>query len=294
MSDLTPLPGGRPAWSVFRAALEARGFRPSRRFGQNFLLDENMVRAIVRDAGVGPGDHVLEVGAGCGFLTLQLLRAGVELVSVEVDPRLAEIATELLADEPHWRLIVCDVLAGKHALAPAVRAALPEHAPWHLVSNLPYSVAGPVMVCATELPVPPLSMTVLVQREVALRVAARAGSDDWGPLSIRLQLDYEPRLLRDVPAALFWPRPSVESSVVRLTRRAETRPRAESEAVSLLVDALFQRRRQTLLRVLSDLTGDRAAARLWIDRAGFDPTLRAESLDLPALARLAALDPRRS
>lgn len=292
--DLSSSVGGRPAWSVFRAELEACGFRPSRRFGQNFLLDENMVRAIVRDAAVAPGEFVLEVGAGCGFLSLHLLRAGTELVSVEIDPRLAEIASKLLANEARWRLVVCDVLAGKHALAEPVIAALPSDRPWHFVSNLPYSVAGPVLVCASELPVPPASMTVLVQREMALRIAARPGSDDWGPLSIRLQLDYEPKRMRDVPAALFWPRPSVESSVVRLVRRTPARPRAESDAVSALVDVLFQRRRQTLLRVLGELLGDRDAARVWLERCAVDPALRAESLDLEILTRLAAVDPRRS
>ncbi|MDZ4772870.1 MAG: 16S rRNA (adenine(1518)-N(6)/adenine(1519)-N(6))-dimethyltransferase RsmA [Planctomycetota bacterium] len=292
MSELVPKEGGRPQWSVFKAALETRGFRPSRRFGQNFLLDENMVRAIVRDAGVGPGDRVLEVGSGCGFLSLQLLRAGVDLVSVEVDARLVEITRELLANEPRFRLVEGDVLASKHVLAPTVLAALPLDAPWHLVSNLPYSVSGPVMACAADLVNAPASMTVLVQKEMALRVAAQPATDDWGPLSVRLQVDYTTELVRDVPSGLFWPRPKVESSVVRLTRRPEPWPVLERRALSRLVDELFQRRRQSLGRVLGDLCTPREVAREWIERAGLEPAMRAEDLDLATLRRLVRADPR--
>ncbi len=293
MNELVPSDSGRPQWSVFKAALEARGFRPSRRFGQNFLLDENMVRAIVRDAGVGKGDRVLEVGSGCGFLSLHLLRAGVELVSVEVDARLVEITRELLSNEARFTLVEGDVLASKHALAPAVIARLPSSEPWHLVSNLPYAVSGPVMACAAELENAPATMTVLVQKEMALRVAALPASDDWGPLSIRLQIDYDVELLRDVPSGLFWPRPKVESSVVRLVRHAEPWPAAERRALSRLVDELFQRRRQSLGRVLSEVVGDRSVAADWLARAGLEQRTRAEDLSLETIARLSREDPRR-
>lgn len=292
MSELVPSASGRPQWSVFKAALEARGFHPSRRFGQNFLLDENMVRAIVRDAEVGPGDFVLEVGSGCGFLSLHLLRAGVELVSVEVDPRLVEVTRELLANEARFRLVEGDVLASKHALAPAVLAALPARGPWHLVSNLPYAVSAPVLACAAELENAPATMTVLVQKEVALRIAAQPASADWGPLSVRLQIDYDARLVRDVASGLFWPRPKVESSVVRLVQHATRREASERRALSRLVEELFQRRRQTLGRVTADLVGERAAARAWLERAALVERDRAEDLSLEALSRLAREDPR--
>ena len=292
MSALEPGEHGRPAWSVLRAALEERGFRPSRRLGQNFLLDENMLRAIVRDAQVGAGDFVLEIGPGCGTLSLHLLRAGVDLVAVEVDPRLAEIARELLAGEERFRLIVADVLKSKHAIEPAVLRALPAAGPWHLVSNLPYSVSGPVLACMTEMANPPASMTVLVQKEVALRLAARPGTAEWGPLSIRLQIDYEPRVVRQVAAALFWPRPEVESSVVRLEPRAQRTSGPERVALSRLVDGLFQRRRQSLGRVLASIAGSRAAGEAWWTQAAVDPGGRAEDLELDALRALARHAPR--
>lgn len=274
---------GRPAWETFRSALEAIGFRPSRRLGQNFLLDENMLRAIVRDARLAPGARVIEVGAGCGFLTLHLVRSGVELTSIEIDPRLLEIARHLLSKERPVTWIRTDALAGKNTLHPDLIAAIPVTEAWHLVSNLPYSVAAPLLVVLARHTSPPASMTVLVQREVALRILARAGSADWGPLSIRLQMDYAPELLRAVPAALFWPRPDVESALVRLERRPTAMPAGERAELDRLVSLLFQHRRQGLGRVLSELLASREQAEALLSELGVSPKARAEDLDLQTL-----------
>lgn len=280
---------GRPAWSSFRDALERAGFRPSKKLGQNFLLDENMVRAIVRDARVAPGDRVLEVGPGCGFLTLHLVRAGVELTCVELDARLLEIARALIPESAGVRWVQGDVLAGKHALNPEVVRALPT-APWHVVSNLPYSVSAPFLACLCDLPAPPESITVLVQREVAERIAGSPGSADWGPLTIKLQGHYRTELGRSVGASLFWPRPSVESAVVRLELLPERLPRAERGALDRLVAHLFQHRRQGLARVLGEHWGDRARALAALERLGLDPRERAENLDVATLRALARQD----
>jgi 16S rRNA (adenine1518-N6/adenine1519-N6)-dimethyltransferase len=277
---------GRPAWSVFRAALEERGFRPSRRLGQNFLLDENMVRAIVRDAGLRPGDVVLEIGAGCGFLSLHLAEAGVDLLCVEVDDRLLPIAERLLAGRGRVRFLLADVLAGKNALAPEVERLLPTVGDWQLVSNLPYSVAGPVLALLAARPCPPSTMTVLVQREVAERIAARPGTPAWGPLSIRLQSRYEPAIVRTVGPDLFWPRPRVESAVVRLVRRAPAWPEADLRDLDRLAGEVLGHRRQTLGRVLGRLTGDREAGLRALETAGIDPGLRAETLELETWRKL--------
>ena len=286
----------RPAWSVFRAALERAGFRPSRRLGQNFLLDENMARAIVRDAGVSAHDPVLEVGAGCGFLSLALAQSGVRLTCVEIDERLLAIARELLAGYPDVRWILCDALAGKHALSPLLREALPRDEVWHLVSNLPYSIAAPLLVVLADLDRArepqsaraPMTMTALVQREVALRIAAQPATPEWGPLSIRLQLSYEPEILRSVAPALFWPRPEVESTVIRLKKRAERIEVGELERLDGLVRALFQHRRQTLGRALARLCAGREEAQALLERIGLSVRERAENLDLATLRRLAA------
>jgi len=276
----------RPPWSVFRAALEEVGFRPSRRLGQNFLLDENMVKAIVRDAQVHAGDRVIEVGPGCGFLTLHLLHAGVELTAIEIDERLLEVARELLAGEGSVRFLLGDALAGKHHLSPELDAALPS-GDWHLVSNLPYSISAPLLSILAAHERRPATMTVLLQREVAERIAAGPGSADWGPLSIRIQRAYAPKIVRRVAPGLFWPRPEVESAVVRLERLPGPREGPESEALDRLIAALFQRRRQSLGRVVSGLCGGREEGLSVLASAGLDPRARAEDLDLQSLRRLA-------
>ncbi len=278
----------RPPWTVFRAALEERGFRPSRRLGQNFLLDENMVRAIVRDAEIEAGDFVLEIGAGCGFLSLHLLDAGANLVCVEIDERLLPIAAGLVSRHGSAKFIRCDVLDGKHALASEVASALPVEGPWHLVSNLPYAISGPVLAVLGSHAHPPETMTVLVQREVAERIAAKPDTPEWGPLSIRLQVRYQPRIVRAVPPELFWPRPRVESAVVRLERRTNPGEPQALRRFDTLVGELFRSRRQSLGRVLARRSGDREASLSALREAGLDPRIRAEALDLAALQRLAS------
>lgn len=284
---------GRGPWSRFKAALDAAGFHPSRRYGQNFLLDENMVRAIVRDAKVGPGDRVLEVGAGCGFLTYHLAEAGADVLSVEVDRRLWAIATELCQETGKVRILRADAMAGKHELNPEVRAALPAEGAWHVVANLPYSISAPLLVVLGALPNPPDSMTVLVQLEVALRMAAQPGgegsgsSKTWGPLSIRLQLDHDVELVRRVPPELFWPRPQVHSAVVRLRRRQAAVEGELRARLDELVSVLFQRRRQALGRVLGEHIGDRAQGRGMLEKLGIDSRRRAETLQLAELCALA-------
>lgn len=280
----------RPAWSSFQAELERRGFRPSRRFGQNFLLDENMLQAIARDAGIAPGDFVLEVGPGLGFLTRHLLAAGARVVCVEIDARLLEIARGWLGGEGAASWLHTDILAGKHRLAARVEEELPVHGPWHLVSNLPYSVAAPVLAVLAERAHPPSSMTVLVQREVADRIVAAPGTRDWGLLTLALQADYEARRVRDVPPQLFWPRPEVESSVVRLVRRGNPLPPVERRELLGLAARLFQRRRQSLGRVLGELWGREQAA-LALAGLGWSAARRGEQLTLEELTRLARAAP---
>lgn len=277
----------RAPWSRWKARLEALGFRPSRRLGQNFLLDENVARAIVRDAGVKAGDFVLEIGPGLGFLTGPLLDAGARVLAVEIDGRLAEMLRETLADRPNFELVHADALEGKHRLAAAVAERLPQSEPWRLVANLPYSVSAPLVAVLAGLEHPPEAMTVLVQLEVAERFAASPGTSDWGPISARLQAAYEVTTGRQVGAGLFWPRPKVESSLAHLRRRPDAPPRPELEELSELVGALFQRRRQTLERVLGERLGDRGRARSALAAVGVEPGRRAETLTLAELQTLA-------
>lgn len=284
----------RPRWSDVRARLAEHGFRPSRRFGQNFLLDENLIRAMVRDAGVEEGTRVLEVGVGCGFLTLPLVEAGAELVAAEIDPRVLEVAKSLLAERDandaaragSVRWFLGDALGGKHRLNPELAALLWDEGPWKLVANLPYSISAPLMAVLSELPNPPVEMHALVQLEVAERIAAAPGTSDWGPISIRLQASYDARVGREVPANLFWPRPKVSSAVCHLARRADPPGPEDRAELAALAAGLFHRRRQGVGRVLGDLLGDREAARAALAAVGADPAARAETLPLEAFLAL--------
>jgi len=275
----------RPPWAHFQQRLESAGFRPSRRLGQNFLLDENMLQAIARDARIVRGETLLEVGPGLGFLTRHLLESGAELVCVEIDARLLEIARSWIHGPPEPRWVHGDVLAGKHTLAPAVAQALPSDAGWQLVSNLPYSIAAPLLSVLADLEHAPRGMTVLVQREVAERIVARPASSDWGLISIALQTDYGVELVRHVPPQLFWPRPEVESSVLRLSRKPEPLDPVRRRALLGLAARLFQRRRQTLGRVLGELWGREPALARLAD-LGWQPSRRAEELDLGEILEL--------
>lgn len=286
-----PLRAGqrRPPWSEFRAALAEERFRPTKGLGQNFLIDPNTVRAIAADADLHPGERALEVGAGCGFLTLALAELGVLVTAVEIDPRLARVARRFLAGVPGVRLIETDVLEGKHRLSATVAQEIAALGEWHLVSNLPYSIAGPVLALAARCEPRPRTMSVLVQEEVAERIAARPGDSEWGSLTARIALLYRARPGRRVGAQLFWPRPRVSSRVVHLEARDEVQPeREELAAFDELVDLLFQQRRKQLGSVLTSALGDRDRAETLIREAELDPRSRPQDLSpehLLALSR---------
>jgi len=264
------------------------GFRPTKGLGQNFLVDPNAARSIALDSGVGAGDRVLEIGAGCGFLTVHLAELGVELLAVEIDTRLIEVAARFLSGYSLVRLLRRDVLSGKHGLDPEVLAALPAEGPWDVVSNLPYSISGPALALLGRLVNPPRSMTVLVQEEVAERVAAAPGSSAWGALPARLGALYRARLGRRIGEQLFWPRPRVASRVVQLHLQPleGLRPSEELPAYDSLVDLLFTQRRKQLLGVLASALGDRDRAARMVSEAGLDPRIRPEELHPEVLLRL--------
>ncbi|MFT7667867.1 MAG: 16S rRNA (adenine1518-N6/adenine1519-N6)-dimethyltransferase [Planctomycetota bacterium] len=277
----------REAWGPLKARLAAAGFRPSRRLGQNFLLDENLTKAMVRDAQVGPGDFVLEIGPGLGFLTAPLLDAGAKVLAVEIDGRLLESLLESYGEHEGLTTIHTDALATKHTLAPEVLALLPAEGKWSLVANLPYAISAPLMVVLSELPNPPESMSVLVQLEVAERICAAAGSRNWGPISARLQAVYSVEMGRRVGPGMFWPRPKVDSAVAHLLRQPDGLAGEELARLSKLCSALFQRRRQALARVLGELVGSRDQAKALLEGLGIDSGLRAETLSLKQLRCLA-------
>lgn len=282
----------RPPWATFREALDGAGFRPSRRLGQNFLLDDNMARAIAADAEVEPGRFVLEVGPGCGFLSVHLAHAGARLLCVEVDPRLAPIAAGFLAPYADAEVIELDVLGSKSAIAPEVLDRLPRpgEPPWTVAANLPYSISGPFLAALARLEHPPETVVCLVQKEVAERLAGAAGTDAWGPLSASFGEAYRTRLGRSVPPSLFWPRPKVDSAVFIARLRDDLAPHELRRDRVEFYRRLLGRRRQSLRRVLRELAGAEAADAA-LAAVGLEPNLRAETLGVEQLRALHAALP---
>ncbi|NOT30192.1 MAG: ribosomal RNA small subunit methyltransferase A [Planctomycetes bacterium] len=288
--------GRRPPWSLFRAELDSVGFRPSKTLGQNFLVDPNAARSIAEDAGLSAGARALEIGAGCGFLSMHLAALGLELLAVEIDARLLAVARRLLVGQGNVRWLHADALAGKHALGPSLVAELPSDGPWHVVSNLPYSISAPLLVLLARLPNPPRTLTVLVQEEVARRLVAGPGEPEWGGLTARLALLYRARQGRGVGAQLFWPRPRVGSRVVHLAFEplegvgvVGEEGEDELHAYDALVDTLFQHRRKQLAAALAEPMGGRPNALALLGEAGMDPLARGEGLPPAELLRLSRL-----
>ena len=266
-----------PGWSAVRAELAAAGFRPSKRLGQNFLRDPNLARAIARDAGLVEGAFVLEIGSGPGILTAALLERGARVLAVEVDRRLVDLSRALLGPREGLDLLHADALAGKHALSPALVERLPADEPWQVVANLPYSTGTPVVMLLARLVHPPERLTVLIQSELAERMAAAPGTRAYGALTVRLQACYRVSLLRGVAPELFWPRPAVESRVVRLELSPERPPRADLEALDRTVARCFAARRKTLRRLAADLLGPELAEKA-LAAAGLDGGERPENV----------------
>jgi 16S rRNA (adenine1518-N6/adenine1519-N6)-dimethyltransferase len=259
--------------AALRAALEAEGLRP--RKGHGFLTDAQAVDAIVRDAGVAAHDRVIEVGTGPGLLTHALAATGAEVVTFDIDPAIQALARRLADWPERVRFEVGDVLAGKHALAPAFAAALASPAPPGgrrlLVSNLPYGAGTPILLGVLALPEPPDEITVMVQLEVAEKLLAGPEDPEYGAPSIVVGLKASGRILRRYGPQVFWPQPKVRSALLRLvpTRPARLAPH-EHAPFGAFVTALFSLRRKVLSTSLAHASlgdGVRCAASPAIEAA---------------------------
>ena len=258
--------------------LEANGLRPSRALGQNFMADANTCHRIVRLAGVGHGDRVVEVGAGLGSLTLALVEVGCQVTAVEIDRHVLPVLRQVV--EPHGvRVVEGDATTLDWS------AVLGE-GPWHLVANLPYNVATP-LVCDLLDGVPAIvDLLVLVQREVAERLAAGPGDAAYGAVSVKVRQWATAAVVGKVPASVFVPKPNVESALVRIVRRPEPVVSAEQvghDRLFAVVRAGFAHRRKMLRGALAGVVAPEAFA-----AAGVAPTARAEEVDIEAWGRLAA------
>jgi 16S rRNA (adenine1518-N6/adenine1519-N6)-dimethyltransferase len=267
-----------------RDLAERLDLQPTKKLGQNFVVDGNTVRRIVRLAGVEPGDGVLEVGPGLGSLTLGLLDAGARVTAVEIDPRLAAqlpLTVAELAPDAAERLTVITDDAMKVAELPG--------APKRLVANLPYNVSVPVLLHLLQT-VPSLQTAlVMVQAEVGQRIAATPGSKVYGLPSVKAAWYGSWSTAGHVSRLVFWPVPNVDSILVSFAR-ADALPGSDAERAEVfaLVDGAFGQRRKMLRQALAEQLGGAAAASARLDAAGIDPTLRGEQLsmrDFLAIAR---------
>lgn len=258
--------------------LERHGLAPRRAFGQNFVADANTVRRIASLAGVGPGDHVLEIGAGLGSLTLALAETGATIVAVEIDNGVVVALRDVVAHLPNVEVLHADAtsLDWSSLVARSHR--------WHVVANLPYNIATPLVADILD-GVPEVEhLLVMVQREVADRFVAGVGSDAYGAVSVKIAYWATARIVGDVPASVFIPRPNVMSALVDIRRRpapavADVRPKA----LFALVRKGFAQRRKMLRRALAGVATAEDFA-----RAGIAPESRAEELDVHDWGRLAA------
>lgn len=262
------------------AYFERSGGHPSRALGQNFVVDPNTVRRIVRLAGVAAKDRVLEIGAGLGSLTLALAETGASVTAVEIDRHLIDELRENVRALSNVTVVHADAMTlDWHELLPA------EHGPYLLVANLPYNVATPLVADLLD-GVPQIGrMLVMVQKEVGQRLAANPGDDAYGAVSVKVAYWGEARMVGTVGPSVFLPAPKIDSGLVRIDRRASPAVDPElvsAEALFTLVRAGFAQRRKMLRRALVDVVEPEAFV-----RAHIDSTARAEELSVQDWGRLA-------
>jgi 16S rRNA (adenine1518-N6/adenine1519-N6)-dimethyltransferase len=287
--------------------LAARGMSPLKGFGQNFLIDQNMLRKLIDAANVVPGETVLEIGPGTGVLTDELLARGCRVVACEIDRGMCAILRERFAGNANFTLVEGDCLDGKHAIAPAVLAALGvppiggsatvgvdgvetsgSHRPLKAavggtgggfvhVANLPYGAATPVMSLLMAHHPQCRGLFVTIQREVGDRLAGKPGTKEYGPLSVLAQVTCEVSLIAKLPPSCFWPQPDVTSIMMSLTRRP-TPLHADPAGLLAFCHALFEQRRKQLQAVLRGMGK--------VVPAGVDPQIRAEAMSVQQLMAL--------
>ena len=285
-----------PTQTDIRQLLARAGLRPDRRHGQHFLVDGNLMRLLVAEAELDSTDTVLEVGPGVGNLTELLVEGAGHVVAVEIDPQVAAIARERLAAAANLDLLVTDILANKHTVAPSVLGTVRRRrealgGAVKLVANLPYQAATPLMAELVQADPPPERLVFTVQEEVAARLAAEPGTSEYGPVGVLVQALAEVKVLRRLGPSVFWPRPQVWSAMVRIRPSAARRARiADLAVLRRTIEGLFGHRRKRAARSLSLADPSGASPQEWAARlraVGLDPDARGETYSVDEIVRLA-------
>ena len=268
-----------------RELAAALDLKPSKSLGQNFVIDSNVCTKIVRTAAVGPTDIALEIGPGLGSLTLALLESAASVVAVEIDSRLAGQLPITVAN--HFEHPENLTVLNQDALT---IQTLPVD-PTVLVANLPYNVSVPVLLHLLEKFASLRTGVVMVQAEVADRLAAKPGTKDYGIPSVKAAWWAEVKGAGSVSRSVFWPAPNVDSKLVSFTRRQTPGDEVLRRKVFTIIDAAFAQRRKMLRSALSSLYGSSSNAEQILKRADIDPTLRGEALEISSFCAIAAVAP---
>ena len=277
--------------------LTSAGLKPVSRFGQNFLIDLNLVDLIARSAEIEKTDVVLEIGTGVGSLTTRLSDRAGAVLTVEIDRNLHRLASEELEGRPNVKMVLGDALRNKNSLREDVielidhaMGRLGEEARFMMVANLPYNVATPIISNLMRLRRPPARIVATIQKELGDRMVAGPGSKDYGALSVWLQSLCNVEIVRILPPTVFWPRPKVHSAIVRLDYDPAKRAKiADLEYFHATTRALFFHRRKFLRSVvISAMKGrlDKPAVDEVLQKSGFDGEIRAETLTIDQVQKL--------
>jgi len=268
--------------AALRALARRHGVTPRKSLGQHFLVEPSLARRIAELAGVGPDDHVLEIGAGLGSLTSALASTGALVTAVEIDRRLLPALGESVGGRQNVTIVHADALA-----SPWDELLGPAPAPWVVVANLPYNVGARLVLRALDEEPRIERLVVMVQREVGERLAASPGDEQFGAASLRVAYRARATVVRRVPSTVFWPVPGVESVLVRIDRRPEPPVDAREETLFRVIREAFAQRRKTVRSALVRLGIERARAIGALAASGIDPMARPEELGLDEFGRLA-------
>ncbi|GAB3805434.1 16S rRNA (adenine(1518)-N(6)/adenine(1519)-N(6))-dimethyltransferase RsmA [Virgibacillus kimchii] len=275
--------------SYTKEILKKYRFSFKKSLGQNFLVDANILKNIIRQAGIDGSSGVIEVGPGIGALTEQLAIHAEKVVAFEIDGRLLPVLEDTLKVYTNVSIIHQDIL--KADVGKVIKDYFQEGQPLHVVANLPYYITTPILIKLLREDLPVDSFTVMIQKEVAERMAAQPNSKSYGSLTIAVQYYTEAKIVMNVPKSVFMPEPNVDSSVLKLTRRKTPPVYVEDEDLFFrLVQASFAQRRKTLRNNLSSHFKDRyekAEIAGLIEKSGIDGTRRGESLSIEEFAQLA-------
>lgn len=266
---------------VTKHILKSFNIHMSKKLGQNFLIDEGIVRGIVEAAEIEPGEKVLEIGPGIGTLTQGVAEAGAEVVAVELDKKLPAILAETLAGYDNVKIVPGDIL----------KVNIPEimgEGTFKVVANLPYYITTPIIMALLEQHLPITKLVTMVQKEVALRMVAQPGKKDYGALSVAVQYYTEPKIMLDVPPKSFIPAPEVDSVVICCQVRSKAPVDVIDEKMFFrVVKAAFGQRRKTLNNALKAMGVDKTIVQDILEAAGIDGVRRGETLSLAEFAKIA-------